>query len=126
MTRTDVAMRSFGMHATALKLVTALQDTKVDEMPVHKMKFVLVNDMAPRRIPICVECSRPLELGYLHDLATSTRYCGVECYLHRMVVGGFDESIALTNPFELAIVWPKLTIDVASALFENAWRDHGD
>jgi hypothetical protein len=93
-------------------------------MPVHNMTFVLVNDMAPRKPSVCTACSRPLEGGYLHDLSTSKRYCGVECY-PRCMLGGFVGSIAATNPFELAIVWPKLTVDVASALFESAWRDHG-
>ncbi|MEH2482388.1 hypothetical protein V1282_005745 [Nitrobacteraceae bacterium AZCC 2146] len=93
-------------------------------MSVHKMKFVLVNDMAPRRTSICTACSRPLEQGYLHDLSTSRRYCGIECYPRWMVVGGFIGSVATTNPFELAIAWPKLTVDVASALFDSAWGDH--
>jgi hypothetical protein len=44
------------------------------------MKFVLVNDMAPRRPSVCTECSRPLERGYVHDLSTSKSYCGIECY----------------------------------------------
>jgi hypothetical protein len=26
--------------------------------------------------------------------------------------------------FELAIAWPKLTADVASALFDSAWGDY--
>jgi hypothetical protein len=50
-------------------------------MSVQKMKFVVVNDMAPRKPSICTACSRPLERGYLHDLSTSKRYCGVECSL---------------------------------------------
>jgi hypothetical protein len=94
-------------------------------MPACKMRFVLVNDMAPRRPSVCAECSRLLEWCYLHDLSTSNRYCGVECYPRRMAVGEFDGSIITTNPFEIAIVWPKLTIDVTSALFENAWHDGG-
>jgi hypothetical protein len=93
-------------------------------MSVHKMKFVLVNDMAPRKLAICTECSRPLERGYLHDLSTSKRYCGIECYPQWIPVSGFVGSVAPTNPFELAVVWPKLTVDVASALFDSAWRDH--
>jgi len=85
-------------------------------MSVHKMKFVLVNDPAPRNPSACAACSRPLERGYLHELSTSKRYCGVECY----PLGGFVGSVAL----ELAIAWPKLTTDVASALFDSAWGDH--
>jgi hypothetical protein len=89
-------------------------------MSVHKMKFVLVNNMAPRNPSVCAACSRPLERGYLHDLPTSRRYCGVECH---PLVSGFVESTATTNPFELAIAWPQLTVDVASALFDSAWDD---
>ncbi len=93
-------------------------------MSVHKIKFVLVNDMAPRTTSICTACSRPLDQGYLHDLSTLRRYCGIECYPRWMVVGGFVGSFAPTNPFELAIAWRKLTVDVASALFDSAWRDN--
>ncbi len=90
-------------------------------MPVHKMKFVVVNNMAPRNASVCAACARPLERGYLHDLSTSRRYCGVECY---PLVSGFVGLAATTYPFELAIAWPKLTTDVASALFDSAWGDH--
>jgi hypothetical protein len=93
-------------------------------MSVHKMKYVLVNNMAPRKPSVCTACSRPLEWSYLHDLSTSKRYCGVECYPRWMVVSRFVGSIAPTNPFEFAIVWPKLTVDVASVLFDSACPDH--
>ncbi len=56
----------------------APQDKKIGEMPVRNMKFVLVNNMVPRRPSVCTACSRPLERGYLHDLSTSKRYCGIE------------------------------------------------
>jgi hypothetical protein len=98
---------------------------KIDEMPVHKMTFVLVNSMAPRMSLVCGGCSRLLECRHLHDLSSSNRDCGIECYLQRPAVRGFDGSIALTNSFELGFVWSKLSVDVAFALFENAWRDHG-
>jgi hypothetical protein len=88
------------------------------------MRFVLVNDMAPRRPSVCTECSRPLERSYLHDLSTSKRYCGIECYPQWTLVSGFVGSIAPATPFELAIAWPKLTVDVASVLFDSAWGDH--
>ncbi len=94
-------------------------------MSAHKLKFVLVNDMAPRRPAVCTECSRPLERGYLHDLSTSRRYCGVECYPQWVLASGFIGSVAPTNAFELAVAWPKLTVGVASALFDSAWSDHG-
>jgi hypothetical protein len=93
-------------------------------MSVHKMKFVVVNNMAPRNPSICAVCSRPLEWGYLHDLSTSRRYCGIECYPRWVVASGLIASTATTNPFELAIAWPKLTVDVASALFDGAWGEH--
>ena len=96
----------------------------IGEMSVRKMKFVLVNNMAPRNPSVCAACSQPLDRGYLHDLSTSERYCGIECYPQWMLVSGFVGSIVPTNPFELAIAWPKLTVDVASALFDSAWSDH--
>jgi hypothetical protein len=97
---------------------------RIGEMPVHKMKFVLVNNMAPRNPSLCAECSRPLERGYLHDLSTSKRYCGIECYPQWMVESGFVGSIAPADPFGLAFAWPKPTVDVASALFDSALGDH--
>ena len=38
----------------------------------------------------------------------------------------FVGSIAPATPFELAMIWPQLTFDVASAVFDNAWGDHRD
>ena len=107
-----------------MELAYAPQNKRIGEMSVHKMKFVLVSNMAPHRPSVCAECSRPLERGYLHDLSTSKRYCGIECYPQWMVVNGFVGSIAPATPFELAVAWPKLTVDVASALFDSAWSDH--
>jgi hypothetical protein len=111
------------VRAKALKLANAPQNSGKSEMSVHNMRFVLVTDMAPRVTSICTACSRPLKQGYLHDLATSRRYCGIECYPQWMVMRGFIWSSASANPFELAIAWPKLTADVASALFDSTWRD---
>jgi hypothetical protein len=93
-------------------------------MSVRKMKFVLVNDIAPRGTSICPACSRPLEQGYLHDLSTSRRYCGIACYPRWMVVGEFVGTFSPTDLFELAFAWPKLTVDVAAALFDGALHDH--
>jgi hypothetical protein len=63
-------------------------------MPVHKMRFVLVNDMTQRGTSVCTACSRLLEQGYLHDLSTSRRYCGIECYPEWMAMGEFAGSFA--------------------------------
>jgi hypothetical protein len=97
---------------------------RIGKMPVHNLKFVLVNNRAPRNRCVCAECSRPLEQGYLHDLSASKRYCGIECYPRWMVASGFVGSIAPADPFELATAWPKLTVDVASALFDSAWSNN--
>jgi hypothetical protein len=94
-------------------------------MSAHKMKFVLVNDIAPRDPSLCSTCSRALEQGYLHDLSTLRRYCGITCYPRWMMAGGFVGSFAPTELFELAVAWPKLTVDVATAMFDSAWRKHG-
>ena len=40
-------------------------------------------------------------------------------------MGGFAGAFAPANLFELAVAWPKLTVDVAAALFDSAWRDRG-
>ena len=90
-------------------------------MSVHRMQFVLVNNMAPRNPSICAACSRPLDRGYVHDLSTSRRYCGIECYRQSAAVSGFVGSITPATAFELAAAWPRLTVDVASALFDSAW-----
>jgi hypothetical protein len=108
----------------AMEIADAPQDKRIGEMPVHKMKFVVVNNMAPRRPSVCAACSRPLERSYLHDLSTSKHYCGIECYPQWMAVNEFVGSIAPVTPFELAVASPKLTVDVASALFDSAWSDH--
>jgi hypothetical protein len=49
---------------------------------------------------------------------------GIECYPQWASVSGFFGSIGPTTSFEFAIAWPKLTVDVASALFDSAWGDH--
>lgn len=94
-------------------------------MSISTMKFVVVNNVAPRNPAICTACSRSLEAGYLHDLSSSKHYCRMECYPRRMMVSGFAGSVVPMNPFELAIAWPMLTIDVASALIKSVWgNDH--
>jgi hypothetical protein len=94
-------------------------------MSVHNMKFVVVNNMAPRKPSVCAACSLPLERGYLHDLFTARHYCGVRCHAQSTVMSEFVGSIGPTDPFEPAIAWSKLTADVASALFDSAWSDRG-
>ena len=93
-------------------------------MSISTMKFVVVNNMVPRSPAVCAACSRSLEGGCLHDLSSSKRYCGIECYPRRMMVSGSAESILPMNPFEFAIAWPTLTVDVASALFDSAWGNN--
>jgi len=63
-------------------------------------------------------------VGYLHDLSTRSRYCGVECYPGR-AAGSMERSLAKTDPFDLVapfLVLPMFTIDVVSAVFDSAWR----
>src|SRR5262249_6505859 len=94
------------------------------EMAARKMRFVLVNDTAPPATSVCSACSQPLRQGYLHDVSTSRRYCGIECYPQWLMASGFIESFATMTAFEFALAWPNLTVDVASALFDSAWADH--
>jgi hypothetical protein len=81
------------------------------------MTFVLVNHRTPRVTSACAACSRQLELGYLRDLATDSRYCGVECYLRQEVSGQLIGSGAHTGCIELPIAWPTPTTDAVPALF---------
>jgi hypothetical protein len=89
-------------------------------MSAHNMRFVVVNDEAPRNPFACAACSRPLERGYLHDLSTSRRGGRVLW----IAVSAFVGSVAAANAFDFAIAWPMLTVDVTSALFDSAWGDH--
>jgi hypothetical protein len=92
-------------------------------MPVPRIKFVLVNDMVSCEASNCTQCARPLHQGYLRDLSTSNRYCGIECY-PRLLVSETSGPIAPANPLELTMAWPQLTFNVAPALFDSAWSRH--
>ena len=88
------------------------------------MNFVLVNHRTLRKPSCCATCSQPLQRSYLHDLSTRSWYCSVECYPGR-AAGSMVRSLATANPFDLVIlsmVLPMLSIDVASAVFDCAWR----
>jgi hypothetical protein len=37
----------------------------------------------------------------------------------------FVGTIGVMDPFELAIAWPKLTVEVTSAMFDSAWINQG-
>jgi hypothetical protein len=65
-------LSGYPTRAMTLELANAPQD-RIGEMSVRKIKFVVVNNMAPRNPSVCAACSRPLERGYLHDLSTSKR-----------------------------------------------------
>jgi hypothetical protein len=88
------------------------------------MNFVLVNHRTLRRPSCCAACFSPLQLSYLRDLSTDSRYCSVECY-PGPAADGLTGSLAKADPFGLALLMllPKLTIDVASAVFDSAERD---
>jgi hypothetical protein len=90
------------------------------------MKFVLVNHRTPRRPSVCAACSRPLERGFLHDLSTQRRYCGIACYPGQALNGELIRWLAATHPLALAIAWPKFTADVMSVLFDTASRNRSN
>ena len=95
---------------------------RIGEMPVHKMKFVLVNNIAPRNPSVCAECLfATAGTGLFYTIfPPQSAIAGSSATPRWMVVSGFVGSVAPTNPFELAIAWPKPTVDVASALFDRA------
>jgi hypothetical protein len=87
------------------------------------MRFVLVNDRTPRITVTCAACSRLLEDGFLHDLSTHGRYCGIGCYPGQASNNQAFHWIAETNPFVLTFGWPQLTADAVSVLFDYTLRD---
>jgi hypothetical protein len=87
------------------------------------MRFVLVNDRTPPIPATCAACSRPLEDGFLHNLSTHRRYCGIGCYPGQATNNEVFHWMAETNPFVLAFGWPQLTVDAVSVLFGSALRD---
>jgi hypothetical protein len=44
------------------------------------MKFVFVNDRAPRAPSACAHCSTLIGTSYLRDLASKKLYCDAKCY----------------------------------------------
>jgi hypothetical protein len=49
------------------------------------MKFVFVNDRAPRAPSTCAHCSTSIARSYLRDLSSKTLYCDRKCYLSATV-----------------------------------------
>lgn len=44
------------------------------------MKFVLVNDRAPRLASVCAHCGKAIETGYVRDLSSRRAYCDEVCH----------------------------------------------
>jgi hypothetical protein len=44
------------------------------------MRFVLVNNRAPRPRSTCAQCGAPLVAGYIRDLSSRLPYCDQGCY----------------------------------------------
>jgi hypothetical protein len=89
------------------------------------MNFVLVNHRTLRRPSCCAACFQPLQRSYLRDLSTDSRYCSVECYPGH-AADSLAGSLAKIDRFGVAILFmmlPKLTVDVASAVFDSAGRE---
>jgi hypothetical protein len=45
------------------------------------MKYVLVNDRTPFRQVSCVQCRKPIGMGYLRNIGTRLCYCNVRCHV---------------------------------------------
>ncbi|WP_354120159.1 hypothetical protein [Bradyrhizobium sp. LA6.12] len=84
-----------------------------------------MNNTVPRGSAVCATCSQPLEPGYLRDLSSSKRYCGIACYPRQMMTTSFVGLAVAMDLYALAIAWPTLTVNVASALFDSAWGKDG-
>lgn len=44
------------------------------------MRFVLVNERAPRQQTLCASCGAPIRTGYLREIGTHLTYCDHDCY----------------------------------------------
>ena len=79
------------------------------------MRFIVVRDRAPRTLSACAHCAKPLELGYLRELASGSLYCHYACYRGRGGVvipwsfGGSD-NFALAG-FRLAADFQRVFVD---------------
>lgn len=63
------------------------REPKIERLPNNVrsaiMKFVLVNDKAPRLPSMCAHCRTSIGTRYLRDLSSKRPYCGYACYLVR-------------------------------------------
>lgn len=49
-------------------------------MTRRQIKFILVNGRTPSRSSLCVQCCKPIGMGYLREIATELPYCDAGCY----------------------------------------------
>lgn len=49
------------------------------------MRFILVNGRTPCRQSACALCSKPIDTGYLREIATRLPYCDLNCYADHCV-----------------------------------------
>jgi hypothetical protein len=47
------------------------------------MLFILVNDRRPLGSSACARCRKPLDVGYLKEIAAHRLYCNYRCYQQR-------------------------------------------
>jgi hypothetical protein len=107
------------MRTMALDLASATKNSEIGAMSVRKMKFMPVNDIAPRGPQSARRVRDRWDRATCMILSTSRRYCGIACYPRWMVMSEFVGSFAPTDLFELAVTWPKL--DTYASKPEQSW-----
>jgi hypothetical protein len=48
--------------------------------PLHRTRFVIVNDRLPRTDEHCALCGGRIEKGYVRDSRTRLIYCDTQCF----------------------------------------------
>jgi len=114
-------------RAPGKELYRALSRYRIGEMPVHKNEVCRGERHGARATPLSVRSVRDRWNG-----ATCTIFSHLKALLRDRVLPPMDggEWICRIESRQqlhskLAVAWPKLTVDVASALSDSAWSDHG-
>lgn len=62
------------------------------------MRYVLVNERVPKTNRYCALCTARLDDGYLREIDTRIKYCGVACYTEHcnsamLIMGGIHGEV---------------------------------
>jgi hypothetical protein len=64
-----------------------IEDFSRRDVPVHGMRFVLVNERSPRADASCAACRTRIDRGYVRDAQTRLLYCNAQCFADEARIG---------------------------------------